>query len=457
MADELVKSITNKSVKDTVDNAKKEQDSLLDKLKSSVQSSTGFFSGLSETISVATNTINQSVSSITSQLDNSLKSFSSEVNTGLKTSLTDLTKKHGSMVSDVQGQTDKGAVQSKTSFITNPVSSNIDVINLVNGNDDLLKSFTDTVNGGNLDKLASTTGIKSISNGSSLSSAIKSSSGTLSDLTTGASSVLKSVASAPKSVISDISKSINAGTNSLLGSVKSSITEFTGVTNLGDLNTLVKDVYDIYSVSKDVYNVVSGKDTSTILGIASKFNNSFGEVTDLMNLASRICSTMNGNSLENYRSNKDLTDLLLKRMARQGMYGAIDQLMNCSDSQQYVDDRTYYVLAQELSGRATSGDVRTARAIYGYTGNSRVSNNDVLMYQLAYNMDDDEHSINDYTYMLSGMGMSGNSMTGVRYDNDYVYSSGRTNALYNKNPNLTNRLTGNSTTSAIVSLLSDIF
>lgn len=458
MADDLVMSISDKKVKDTVADADKEQSKIVDKFKEMVSSSSTIMSGLSSTIASATNTINSSITSLSAQLDDSLKSFSSKVDTGLKTTLGDATNKHGSMVSDVQGKTDTGAVSKKPAFITNVTNGSIDPINVGSGStDDMLKSFTN----GDVSKLASSVGLSGISNNSSLQSAITKNSSSLSDMTSGANSLLGTIVSMPKQSISTVASSINDSTKGVMNSIKSSITEFTGTAGIGDTKQLISDLYSIYSTGKNVYDVVSGNNPSAILGIASKFNNSFSEITSLMNLATKICSAMSGQGLSNYSNNKDLMDLLLKRMARQGMYGAIDRLMNCTESQSYVDDRTYYILAQELNNRAMYGDVRTASTIQQTIGNSRISNSNNLMYQLAYSMEEDDDLIYEYNNMLDRTGVTSNSLTGVRYSSSsgsqYVYSSGRVSTLHSRNPTLTNNLVGGSSTASLISALSDIF
>lgn len=458
MADDLVMSISDKKVKDTVPDSDKEQNKIVDKFKEMVASGGTMLSGLSSTIASATNTINSSIAAISADIDDSLKSFSSKVDTGLKTTLGDATNKHGSMVSDVQGKTDSGAVSKKPAFITNVTNGSVDPINTGSGStDDLLKSFTN----GNTSKLASAVGLDSIGNNSSLQSAIKKNSGSLSDMTSGANSLLGTVVGMPKQTISSISSSINDSTKDMMNSIKSSITEFTGTAGIGDTKQLISDMYEIYSTGKNVYDVVSGKNPNAILGIASKFNNSFSEITSIMNLATKVCSAMNGQGIDNYGNNKDLMDILLKRMARQGMYGAIDRLMNCNEAQSYVDDRTYYMLAQELNSRAMYGDVRTASSIQRTIGNSRIRNADSMMYQLAYSMEEDDDLISEYSDMLGRTGVSRNTLTGVRYDSSsgsqYVYSSDRVSTLYNKNPKLTNNLVGGSNNASLVSTLANIF
>lgn len=458
MADDLVMSITDKKVKDTVADSAKEQDRIVDKFKEMVSSGSDIMSGLSSTIASATNTINSSISSLTSQLDDSLKSFSSKVDTGLKTTLGDITNKHGSMVSDVQGKTDSGAVSKKPAFITNVTNGSVDPINVGSGGtDDMLKSFSN----GNISKLAGSVGLSGIGNNSSLQSAIKKNTSSLSDMTSGANSLLSSIVDMPKKSMSSVASSVNSGTKDIMNSIKSSISEFTGTSGIGDTKQLISDMYDIYSTGKGVYDVISGKNPNAILGIASKFNNSFPEITSLMNLATKVCSAMNGQGIDNYGRDKDLMDLLLKRMSQQGMYGAVDRLMKCDEAQRYVDDRTYYMLAQELNNRAMYGDVRTASSIQRNIGNNRIRNSDSLMYQLAYSMEEDDDLIGEYNDMLDRTGVSRNSLTSVRYGSSsgsqYVYSSDRVSMLNSRNPRLTNSLVGGSDTASLVSTLSNIF
>lgn len=454
MADDLVKSITDKPVKDTVADADSKQASVLDEVKKKVSEATGLLSGMSSVMSNAKNLVSQSVSGITSNIEDSVKKFSSTANIGLKTTLGDLTNKHGSMMSDVEGRTNQKAITDKPGFITNLTDSSIGNINIKGSNSDsLLKNFSS----GDLSKLASSAGLSSISNNSMLRSAMSSNSGLISSLTSGAKSVLSSIGG------STISKAVNSSAgSSLISSVVKSVTSLAGKAGIGSTSSLISDMSKICKYGAIAYSLVSDKNGNALKGITSNYNTSYNDVFSLMNMSSEICPGMNGSNLSNYYSNKSLNDLLIQRMAQQGMYGAINQMLGCQNSQQYIDNQTYSMMSDQMYSRASYGDVYTTSALQQGIGNSRVYNRDSLMYDLAYNMDDsDSDTIDEYNGMLSRMQMNGRDVTGSYYGssngNVYVYSSGRTNNLYNRNPSLVSSLTGGNTTAAVVSLISNLF
>lgn len=457
MAD-IVKTISNKKVEETVADSATQQQKELDSVKSSSTLST-LISSVSSIVSKASNAINQTVSGISSSINDSVKNFSNSTDIALKTTLTDLSKKHGSMVGDVKGQTNDGAVALKPTYIVNSTDASINSTSMLGKNgttDGLIKSFSSN----DLSKLASATGMSGIGNNSSLTSAINSQSGTFSSLTSGAKSIMSTVAKLPSAGISALSNSTNSTLKSITSSIGSSVSSLANKAGIGDIKTLTSDLYSIYKFGKSTYNLVSGKDGAALYGITSQFNNSFTDVQQLMGLATNICRAMNGNNLNNYATNKDMTDLLLYRMSQQGMYGAVDNLMNCQDSQQYIDDRTYLMLAQQMSDRANVGDVDTAYGIQKYLGRGYTSNPNSMMYNLAYNMNDTPQNRTTYMQMMSGMGVDGRSLTGNTYTTQngqqvYIYSGNSTNQLYRRNPTITDQLTGGN--GALVSTIASLF
>ncbi len=213
-------------------------------------------------------------------------------------------------------------------------------------------------------------------------------------------------------------------------------------------------------MGREVYDLITGQHMSMIAGIAREFNNSFPEVQNLLNMASEVCSTINGKNVENYSKNKDLLDLLLYRMANQGMYGAINQLMNCADSQKYITNDTYKVLANRLMSRCSAGDVKTTSTIQQLVGNSKISNAKNAMYTLALNTKDTSaQNVSDYMTLLSNINVSPSSLTGKNYTSKngsttYVYSTSNINKLSNNNVNIVDALLGNSNTRKIAKALS---
>lgn len=445
---DITAMVTNKAVKDTVETMKSAQDSALSSIKDMAGQAGSLMSGMQSIMSNAKNVISQTISGITGTLAQSVSKFAQQATVGLTSTLTDLSQKFGSSISEITGKVDGGAIASKLSFVADTTSAAVNGVSLfgsgsegVNG---LLKNFSN----GQLDKLVSASGLSSIANNSDLKSAISSVTDGLSNMTSAAKSLVGDVLSLPSKAISTVTSTISDVTGGLINSVTSSVGQLANVANIGSVDNLVKDMFDIYSLGRSTYDMVTGKDTNAIMGIASQFNNSFPEVQSLLNVASTICSAISGNMIDNYGKNKDLFDLSLFRMANNGMFGSINQLMNCGESQKYITDDTYTMLANRLTNRSNVGDVFTASALQSLVGNSRISNSNNLMYNLAYNLDDrNQDNINEYMNMLNRMNINPNNLTGRTYTSNngntvYVYTTNRLNPLGNSSPNLTDVLLG---------------
>ena len=462
MADPISAMITNKKVKDTVESAKSMQDAALAKVQEMASAVGGITGGMSSVLSNAQNVLSNSISGIASSIADSVKAFSEKVNTGLTTTLTDMTKKAGSMISEVSGKTNLGAVSEKLSYVVNNVNASIDSTTLFgkSGNvNDLVMSFSSS----QIDKMVSATGLSKITNNSDLTNAVSSISSSLSSMTAAAKSVVGTVTAMPALAVGAVVSTANTATSSLISQVTESVSNLAKTTGIGDVTTLIKDTYDLYSTGRQVYDVVSGKDPTTLVNIASNVNNSFPQIQNILNAATTICKTLNGKSIQNYSANKDLMDLLLYRMSNSGMYGAIQSLMNCTETQQYVDESTYFTLANRLSTVVNNGDVHTASTIQSIVGNSRISNPTTTMYNLGMNIQDTNASARStYTTLLGSMNVSAQdlfstSRTSSNGSNMRIYNARNINNFSNSSPNLFRDIMGDSKlatiASAVVSIL----
>lgn len=443
MADipDIQKLISTDKVKDTVEKAKSLQDQALSMIQSKATEFQGLMGGMASAMSNAKNVISQSISGITSKLTDSIASFSQNVNTGLTTTLTDLSKKHGSMMSDVLGKINTGAIAEKLAFTVNTADASINGLSLFGGSgaaDSLLSSFTS----GGLDKLVSASGLSAITNNSTLSSAINSISNSIGNLTSGAKSIISDVMNMDpiKSVTKLVSS--NETLNKMVNSVSSAVSELSNKIGLGDVQTLAKDLYSIYNCGKTAYAAVTSLTGGAVPGISSTFNSSYSTTTNLLNLANDLCSTINSNGLLNYSQNKDLFDLLLQRCMNNGMHGAVSQLMNCTDTAKYVDERTMSVLTNTLSSLTQSGDVQTVNAVYNIVGNGRIANATGMMTTLASNMEDSTENVTTYMNMLNGLGLSGNDIVGREYSGGYAYDTSLLNSLSSTKNNTATALVG---------------
>lgn len=452
--DPIQKLITNLPVKETVASAQAIQSEALSKVKDIIGQSGNLMGGMSSFIANAQNVLSESVSGIVSNITDSVKGFAETVNTGLTTTLTDLSKKSGSMISEIGGKVNAGAVAEKLSFIVNTADNSISSTSIF-GKSGAINDLMSNFSSGQLGKMMSATGLSSIVNNSDITNAVSSVSESLSGMTSSAKSIVGDVLAMPNKAVSTITSTVNDTLGGLISQVSNSVSNTAKATGIGDLSTLISDTYALYSQGRAVYDAVSGKDPSMVVGIASKLNNSFPQVQNILNTASTICSAINGKYIQNYAANKDIMDLLLMRMANSGMYGAINQLMNCSDTQQYVTEDTYFTLANQLATSVSNGDVHTASTIHSYAGNSRISNAQSLMYNLAYNIDDNnEDEITEYNSLLSNMKVSSSGLFGTNYVSNtgssmYVYNANNVRNMYRSSPNLTNVLLGNSTVGKI--------
>lgn len=446
---ELIELITNKNVKDTVSSSKEtQQKNLQDTIKKVESNVSGLLGGVQSVIKNANNVISQSVSGITSSIKDSVSNFSNTVDNGLKTTLTDISSKTGSMIKDITGNCNKGAVSQKLSFIANITDSSINAISLSGNNSTKL---TGLFSSSSLNKLSSSLNLPTINNDSSLKNAISSVSSSLNSFTSSAKSIINDVKNIPNTII----KTVSDEANSLVNSITSSVNDLSKKSGLGDLNSLIKDVSELYTIGKDVYDIVTGKDGSWINGISSVLNTSFSEVQSLLNLASSLCSSISNFDIQDYSTNKDLYDLLLKKLSENGMYKALEDLMNCTDTDQYNDSRTYALLLDTINTSAKNGDVYTVGTIQKFLGNGKINNTETLAYTLALNIDDtNNNNVTAFSNLMTNLGITDKQLIGYDYvDNignkTYIYSTNTINELKQNSPSLTEKLTSNSSISKL--------
>lgn len=446
---ELIELITNKNVKDTVSSSKEtQQKNLQDTIKKVESNVSGLLGGVQSVIKNANNVISQSVSGITSSIKDSVSNFSNTVDNGLKTTLTDISSKTGSMIKDITGNCNKGAVSQKLSFIANITDSSINAISLSGNNSTKL---TGLFSSSSLNKLSSSLNLPTINNDSSLKNAISSVSSSLNSFTSSAKSIINDVKNIPNTII----KTVSDEANSLVNSITSSVNDLSKKSGLGDLNSLIKDVSELYTIGKDVYDIVTGKDGSWINGISSVLNTSFSEVQSLLNLASSLCSSISHFDIQDYSTNKDLYDLLLKKLSENGMYKALEDLMNCIDTDQYNDSRTYALLLDTINTSAKNGDVYTVDTIQKFLGNGKINNTETLAYTLALNIDDtNNNNVTAFSNLMTNLGITDKQLIGYDYvDNvgnkTYIYSTNTINELKQNSPALTETLTSNSSISKL--------
>lgn len=440
----------------SIGNIKSTQEQALSEVQKLSGEATSLVGGFTNIMSNAQNILSQSANSITSNLKNTVEQFSKNVDVGLSSTMTDLTKKHGSKLSTLQGNTNKSSVKDSVSFITNTTDGKIDGMDIASnsiGNIGKLDS-------GVLNKLSSRTGM-SITSDFGLSSAIGSSMGALASGVSAAKSISNQVMSLPSqivgSVVGDVVGELSSFVNDTVGGISQLLP---GI----DVKSLISDIASLYMTGKNVYDAITGENCQPVNGLTSPYNSNFNDINALLRGASSICTNFNQyNGLSNFANQKNLYDILLLNMANQGMYGGIQQLVNCQNCGNYFDSRSNSLLSGTLPNLANRGDLYTFSTIQQLVGNNNIPNQEYLMYQLAVNGNyQTQQSRDDYNDLMRRMNMQSDDIfryqqprynSSSSYYPQNVYNTNRVSTVQYNNSVLLSDLTGNRTTGTIAAAL----
>ena len=458
----ISKLITGQKVKDTVAQSQATQSSILSTVKSGISKLGGLASGLSNMMSNAENIISSTISGFVSNIADSIGNFSKTVNNGITTSLPDLSKKNGSMISQLSGNVNTGAVCKKLSFIVDNANPSISATSLF-GQGSNVRSLLNGFTNSELSKISAASGMTQIANNSDLNVAMSTLSSQFHSFTANANSLSSQVLGMPNRMMSNTATTVDSGVSSLISKITTSVTNLSGISGIGSQESLIEDVYNLYKTGRNTYEEVAVKGGENLVGYVSRFNESFPETESLIKLASSICKAMNGKMdfLEAYGKNKDLFDLLLSRLANCGLYGAINDLLHCNDTQSYVDESTFSNLANQFKRLAAKGDVLTAKTIQEQVGNGRLSDTTSQMKALATKIDDQSsEEIQAYVQLLNQLNIPKEQILGKQYESNsgsfYAYSIPDLNNYYSSSPNLTNSLLGGTNTANMASKLSQL-
>lgn len=363
----------------------------LNKIKSSVESATSQASSLAST---------SNVSGIADSLTKTASAFTKDAASVLKDSkmgsIADIVAKGSSeSLSKVQSLAgdSSAALAQPVSFITKSIKETIGVASTptdIAGVVDLsnLSMPTDMLN-----TLSARTGIENLTSGGSISSALKSMSGSISSNISGAMSAfqgldvgsmfssvtsnISGMASKLTSTVSSFSKNALSGALSML---PTSVTSFfnNDSLNLTDqlsdsasflsgklpfMDGITDKLLDLNSLLPTGLNYPKRSDANgnAIPGISPSSNVSNNDVDSLYDLARSLCGNVGFSGLFNYGNNKDLYDMLLLLAGSLGLNSLLSQLLNCNS---YFDNRSSLVLKNKVKDASVyNGDPYTYNTV----------------------------------------------------------------------------------------------
>lgn len=137
-----------------------------------------------------------------------------------------------------------------------------------------------------------------------------------------------------------------------------------------------------YELAKDLNDIIGEKNTKQLLielepgdypvkttpeGVSLKemfgVTNDNNLISSFYSLVSILCPNPEPIDYIDYRSEKDLFDVLIEVCARLSISDLIDQLLNCPEALKYFDDRTKRILRKEAKLAAGRGDIYTYKTI----------------------------------------------------------------------------------------------
>jgi len=435
------------------------QDKALNEVQSKLASQESLMNNFSTIANNAKNIISQDAAQFAnSKLQDTIQSIIQKADVGLSSIYPDLSKKQESMLGNLSGDT-SSAVEDPISFITNTSDNSISGIDFGSPSTSMLSGL----GGGTLDKLTSRIG-SSITSDFSLTNSISSLTSTIQDGIAGAKSIMPIVNMLQSNPIAAAVTLVSgtAASDMLPNFISDTIYDIKSIFSDFGLDELIYDLADLFKAGDDVYGLLTDQNCQNIPGMNGM---NYNQLMNMLNAAKMICSNFNNskyNDLINFDKNKNIYDMLLLNMMKQGMYGGLEDLVNCSNCDNYFDDRSVSLMSNSLPFLANNGDLNTFMTVQQIIGNSNISNVDYLLYQLAINGNyNTQQSRNNYTDLMYNMNSSPPRIT--QYDtspyygyNDYsnnVYNARNVRNINNNSAELLSMLTGNRTTGYIADAL----
>ena len=172
-----------------------------------------------------------------------------------------------------------------------------------------------------------------------------------------------------RSYISDAGGSFvgNATANAL-----NSLGSIAGINNLAGATKIASSILNDYG--NKYYNQASSN--GEYVNGFSSYEGDGSSFTSLVNLASKLCSSLDGNiPTVEFGTNKNIYDMLIQLACQMGLGGIADMLLNCLDTGELFDSRTKQILGDLAKNSASRGDTfsfgLSMKYANGYVGNQQ--------------------------------------------------------------------------------------
>lgn len=336
-------------------------------------------------------------------LSNLSKSVGFSIDSG-----SDFTKALNTVTSDLSSKISGGS-SSLTSMISDVVGPVTSSVNSFAGS--FMSGISSTISG-----VVNSSGLSSISN--LASSAISSGK----DLTNAAlnalpSSVRSSVKSLGASYISDMA------TNILGDNLSSYTTAYRLLSNTSQKGNILNTVLNLSNGSS--YNNLTdsaGKSLFNLFG-----NNKDTDIQQMYKAAKYLCNEINTPSYMNYRSNKDLYDILMQYAGSMGLTDLMRQLNKCTGMDtSFFDNRTSSILKTSAKNSTKSGNVYTYGTVLDIVGSSNLKNSKNDMLVLNANMKANRAEVEEYMRILDELGYEPEDLVMDEFGNIRVLNGNNT-------------------------------
>lgn len=206
------------------------------------------------------------------------------------------------------------------------------------------------------------------------------------------------------SAVSTVTDYAKAAYNKLPDSIKNILNLDSGINN-------TNNKYDIYN------NIISDENGLYVDGFS---RSNYQQSADIYSTANDLCGTNNFN-YKDYSNSKNMFDSLLDQILKNGLYGLLGDVRNCT---KYYDSRSDSILMSGLTGASQAGDVNTVLGIVDTIGAGRVADKNNLVLVTASNMkSQDDYSI--LQQLCSKLGVSSDSLFKDQSIGSYSVTSGQ--------------------------------
>lgn len=191
----------------------------------------------------------------------------------------------------------------------------------------------------------------------------------------------------------------NRTTSQLDGKISTITNKLSSVANIG------KSLGSILGLG-GTYPEATDANGNPIPGLAGN-DMGYGQITSLYRDARNICTNIDLLNLLEYGNLKDVYDVLVNAALNGGLANLVKQLMNCTA---FVDDRTGYIMQQNVANTSYRGDIFTLNAIQDQVGVSGIKSPLKTARTVAANMDYDSNSANEYDSFLASHSLTRNDL-----------------------------------------------